>query len=190
MISRTGYTGEDGFEVILWLGQEDVQLSLWRAIMDNMEDLDGLPCGLGARDTLRIEAGYCLYGNDLTDEITPWEADLGWVVKLEQGEFIGKDALERKKGEEGRIRWVVVLEEGIPRHGHRVLSESDEEIGVVTSGTFSPLLQDGIGFVYVDTKYAADGEIVYVDVRGKRSQGRITGFPFYDTDVYGASRKN
>jgi len=190
MVSRTGYTGENGFEVILWFVDDpDVPASLWRDFMGSITELGGLACGLGARDTLRLEAGFCLYGNDLTEEITPLEADLGWVVKFDQGEFIGREALERQREKVHRLRRGIILERGIPRQGQKVFSASGLDIGFVSSGTFSPLLKQGIGFCYVEAEFTKVDEVVYIDIRGRRAAARVTDVPFYDTDIYGATRK-
>ncbi|MFQ5951486.1 MAG: glycine cleavage system aminomethyltransferase GcvT [Candidatus Geothermarchaeales archaeon] len=190
IVSRTGYTGEKGFEVILWHADDpDSPASLWRDLLDSITEQGGRACGLGARDSLRLEAGFCLYGNDLTQEITPLEADLAWVVKFDQGDFIGKTALESRRGRMQRLRRGIILEKGIPRQGHKVLSASGLQIGSVSSGTFSPLLKRGIGFAYVETGYARTEEAVYIHIRGRRATAWISDFPFYDTEVYGATRK-
>ncbi|MCX7994785.1 MAG: glycine cleavage system aminomethyltransferase GcvT [candidate division WOR-3 bacterium] len=155
LLSRTGYTGEDGFEV--YMDAED-GLKIWDIIFDAGKDLNVKPIGLGARDTLRSEMRYCLYGNDIDKTTNPLEAGLGWIVKFDKGDFIGKDALLKIK-ESGIKRKLVgfeVIDKGIPRPHQKIIDEN-QEIGYVTSGTFSPSLKKGIGMGYVEIKYAEPG---------------------------------
>ena len=192
-ISRTGYTGEDGFELFMWntpLSNPESAVKVWNAILEADKE-DGIePCGLGARDTLRLEAGMCLYGNDIDENISPLEARLSFVVKFEKGNFIGRDALLRQKEEGVRRRRVGIrmLKRGIPRPDYEVWID-DEKIGRVTSGTFSPLLKCGIAMAYVSTEYAKTGEMVAVKIRDKLVDGEIVRFPFYDSTKYGYRRK-
>jgi len=179
VVSRTGYTGEDGFEVCV---AREQTVPVWEAIFEAGAEYDIEPVGLGARDTLRLEMKYCLYGNDIDETTNPLEAGLGWIVKLKKGDFIGRDALLRVK-EEGLKRKLVGFEvEGraFPRHGYKILDETGRvELGYVTSGTFSPMLQKSIGMGYVSIDYAEVGTPLLVDVRGRRAKGQIVETPFY-----------
>ena len=193
-LSRTGYTGEDGFEVVVWnasLEKPDNAVKLWKAILEAGKTLGIEPCGLGARDTLRLEAGLCLYGNDIDETTTPLEASLGFVVKLQKDRFVGKDVLLKQKAEgvERKRVGIRMTDRGIPRQGFEIYAEAGDRIGSMTSGTFSPLLNLGIGMGYVQTPYAREGNIVGVRMRNKTVSGRIAAFPFYDTEKYGFKRK-
>ena len=193
-LSRTGYTGEDGFEVFVWnasLAKPDNATRLWNAILEAGKPFGIEPCGLGARDTLRLEAGMCLYGNDIDENTTPLEAALGFVVKLQKDNFIGKDALLRQKNEGVRRKRVGIrmIDQGIPRPNHPIYDDKDENIGHVTSGTFSPLLKCGIAMAYVQTPLAQENNIINVKIREKPTKGKITSFPFYDAEKYGFRRK-
>jgi aminomethyltransferase len=181
ILSRTGYTGEAGLEIYC---EREKAERVWNAIMDAGREQGILPCGLGARDTLRLEAGFCLYGSELTDETTPLEAGLGWVVKLQkEGDFLGREALIRQK-EEGLERKLVgfVLEErGIPRPGYPLLSSDGSTIGHVTSGSQSPVLERGIGLGYVenDPAYTAPDSSLRVEVRGRGLRATVRKPPFH-----------
>lgn len=193
-LSRTGYTGEDGFEVFVWnasIAKPDNAMRLWEAILEAGKPLGIEPCGLGARDTLRLEAGLCLYGNDIDETTTPLEAALGFVVKLQKDRFIGKELLSKQKAEGVKRKRVgiTMIDPGIPRQGFEIRAESGERIGRITSGTFSPLLNLGIGMGYVQTPQAQEGNIVSVVIRGKTATGRIAAFPLYDIERYGFKRK-
>ena len=173
LISRTGYTGEDGFE--LYVAPEHAPHLMRRLI-----DSGAKPCGLGARDTLRLEAKMALYGNDIDHSTTPIEADLAWIVKLEKGEFIGRDVLEREK-REGPARKLVgfeMVDRGIARHGYPVV-DGKEEVGVVTSGTHSPTLKKAIGLAYLPLDKSAQGSEFMVLIRGKEARARVVPTPFY-----------
>jgi aminomethyltransferase len=193
-LSRTGYTGEDGFEVYVWnapLDKPDNAVNLWNAILEAGKPYGIEPCGLGARDTLRLEAGLCLYGNDIDENTTPLEARLGFVVKFQKDKFIGKNALLKQK-EEGVKRKRVglrMVEQGIPRQGYKIYSEKGENIGQVTSGTFSPLLKCGIAMAYIQAQQAQEGNIVNIEIHGKMAKAKIVPFPFYDAEKYGYKRK-
>jgi aminomethyltransferase len=192
-LSRTGYTGEDGFEVFPWntsLEKPENAVKVWNAILDAGKEFGIEPCGLGARDTLRLEAGMCLYGNDIDENTTPLEAQLGFVVKLEKDNFIGKEVLMKQKTEGVRKKRIGIrlLESGIPRQHFEVFMES-EKIGDVTSGTFSPLLGYGIAMAYLPSEKANAGARVKVGIRGKMVEGEIVKFPFYDSTRYGYARK-
>ena len=178
-VSRTGYTGEDGFEVILYSGQ--VQ-QLVKSLFDAARRL-GIPlkpCGLGARDTLRLEAAMPLYGHELTEETDPFQAGLGWAVKMEKGDFIGRDALARRRQDATRPLRVGLELEGkrIAREGCRVAREG-QPIGRVTSGTFSPTLNKAIAMAYVAPEHAQSGTACEVDIRGKPAPARVVPLPFY-----------
>jgi aminomethyltransferase len=173
VISRTGYTGEDGFEVMLGASQG---VELWEELIRR----GAKPCGLGARDTLRLEAGMPLYGHELSEEIDPFQAGVGWAVKLDKGDFIGKSALLRRKNDPTLRKRVGLKLEGkrIAREGAAV-SVQGQEIGQVTSGTFSPTLQQTIAMAYVDPAQQAPGTVCAVDVRGKAEPARVVPLPFY-----------
>jgi aminomethyltransferase len=193
-LSRTGYTGEDGFEVFVWnasLARPGEAVTLWNAVLEAGKSSGIEPCGLGARDTLRLEAGLCLYGNDIDENTTPLEAGLGFVVKLQKDRFIGKETLLRQKTE-GVKRKRIGLRmtgQGIPRSGFEITNESGERIGQLTSGTFSPLLKCGIGMGYVQTSSAQEGNVVNVRIRDRLAKAKIVPIPFYDVDKYGSKRK-
>ncbi|HVS40218.1 MAG TPA: glycine cleavage system aminomethyltransferase GcvT [Gemmataceae bacterium] len=176
VVSRTGYTGEDGVELI-------VPAPLGAALFDELAARGAKPCGLGARDTLRLEAAMPLYGHELTEEIDPLQAGLGWAVKLNKGDFIGREALLRVQKEYKSDPIRVGLELGgkrIAREGAPVLAGSVlSPVGVVTSGTFAPTLQKALAMAYVIPAHAAVGTALAVDVRGKAEAARVVGLPFY-----------
>ncbi len=173
IVSRTGYTGEDGFEVY-------VSPEHSTRIMRKIIAAGAKPCGLGARDTLRLEAKMALYGNDIDHTTTPLEADLGWIVKLDKGDFNGRDVLRRENAEGVRRRLVgfEMVDRGIARHGYPVVDGS-QEIGVVTSGTHSPTLKKAIGLAYVPPDKTAQGSEFAVLIRGKETRARVVPTPFY-----------
>jgi aminomethyltransferase len=173
IISRTGYTGEDGFELYIAPGEAP-------ALMQKIIDAGAKPCGLGARDTLRLEAKMALYGNDIDHTTTPIEADLEWIVKLDKGDFSGRDVLDREKTEGPRRKLVgfEMVDRGIARHGYPVVDGSTE-IGVVTSGTHSPTLKKAIGLAYLPLDKAAPGNEFAVLIRGKETRARVVPTPFY-----------
>jgi glycine cleavage system T protein (aminomethyltransferase) len=177
VISRTGYTGEDGFEV--YLKPKDV-IGLWQALIEAGRPLGLLPCGLGARDTLRLEAKMALYGNDIDDRHTVLEADLGWILKLQKGEFIGQIALAKQK-QEGIRRKLVGFEmvgRGIAR-SHYPIAKEGRTIGEVTSGGPAPWLNKNIGLGYVTVEHAAVGTEIEILIRGTAVAARIVQTPFY-----------
>ena len=177
MVARTGYTGEDGFELFC---PSERGPQLWAALMDAGRGEGIVPCGLGARDSLRLEMAYRLYGSDMDDTTTPLEAGLGWVVKLDKGEFVGRDAL-RKQKEGGLSRKLVgftLTEAGIPRHGYAVLQDR-KTVGTVTSGTRSPSLGTSVGLAYVPPGLAAEGSTFAVDIRGRAVAAKVVKTPFY-----------
>jgi aminomethyltransferase len=180
-ISRTGYTGEDGFELYCAAGDAP---ALWRALMRAGEAHGLLPAGLGARDTLRLEAGYCLYGHELSDEITPLEAGLGWSVKLDKGaDFSGREALvaERQGGLRRKLVGIEPRERGIPREGYPILASATggERIGTVTSGTMSPTFGRPVALGYVPPVYATPGTELAVEIRGKPVAAVVVALPFF-----------
>lgn len=178
IISATGYTGAGGFE--LYCKNEDVE-KLWNAVFKAGEEFGIKPIGLGARDTLRLEMGYCLYGNDIDDTTSPIEAGLGWITKFNNGrQFIDRDFLmmQKNEGVSRRLRGFVLLEKGIPRHGYELADSGGNIIGNVTSGTMSPVLGKGIGLGYVAKEYAAFGTGIYVKIRNKTIPAEIVKLPF------------
>jgi len=172
-VSRTGYTGEDGFE--LFVEATDAE-RLWQALMEQGASVGAVPVGLGARDTLRLEARYPLYGHDIDETTTPLEAGLGWVVDFDKPDFIGRHALvqQRAGGPLRRLVGFVLEERGVPREGYALLDpESGRKLGAVTSGTLSPTLQRGIGMGYVAAGAAEPGRLLGVEVRGRSLPARI-----------------
>lgn len=179
LISRTGYTGEDGFE--LYLTSEQTML-LWEKIMAAGEAYGLLACGLGSRDTLRLEAGMPLYGHELSEKINPLAAGLGFAVKTKKtDDFIGKAALTaiRENGPAEKIVGFEATERGIPREGYKVFSAEGEEIGIVTSGTQSPTLKKSIGMALLKSEAAAIGTEIQIEIRNKRIKATIIPKPFY-----------
>jgi aminomethyltransferase len=173
IVSRTGYTGEDGFEIY-------VAPEHGPRIFRKLVDQNVTPCGLGARDTLRLEAKMALYGNDIDHSTTPLEADLGWIVKIDKGEFMGRDVLQREKAE-GPARKLVgfeMVDRGIGRHGYPIV-DGGQEIGVVTSGTHSPTLKKAIGLAYLPLDRSGPGTEFSVLIREKETRARVVPTPFY-----------
>ena len=193
LISRTGYTGEDGFEVFVWkspLGKAHNARMVWDQFLQAGKP-DGLePCGLGARDLLRLEAGLCLYGTDIDEKRNPYEARLGFVVKLHK-EFVGRKKLQevKEKGTQVARIGLITTKRVIPRHGFNIIHDG-RIVGTITSGTLSPLLNTGIAMGYVGTEVAQEGNFIGIQVRDRLEEGKIVKPPFYDTSVYGYSRKN
>lgn len=191
LVSRTGYTGEDGFEVFVWgvpVGSAVNAQKVWDKILEAGRPIGLEPCGLGARDLLRLEAGLCLYGTDMDESTNPFEAKLGFVVKLNK-DFIGRSSLQaiKEKGP-ARLRVGAVTENRvIPRHGFSILL-NEEEIGRVTSGTLSPLLDRGIAMGYVTPQYASPNNAVKIKIRERVEGAKFVKPPFYDTSKYGYSR--
>lgn len=187
IITRTGYTGEDGFEVILrdsGVENNEVALRVWNELASR-----AMPCGLGARDSLRIEAGLPLYGSDIDDTINPIESDLYWVVSKEKVGYVGYARLAELTGVPPRkIRRGLLLNDGIPRKGFEIRSDDGSSLGEITSGTFSPVLRRGIGMGYIKAEGADFGSSVGVRVRGAVVGARIVKPPFYDEAVFGWKR--
>lgn len=178
LVSRTGYTGEDGFEIYCKPAYAE---HIWNKVMEAGLPFGILPVGLGARDTLRLEAAYCLYGHEISENINPLEAGLKWVVKFNKGDFIGKDALERFE----KRRQLVGFEmagRGIPRQGYKIVNDRGE-VGFVTSGTFSPTLNKSIGLGYVPVEYMEIGAEIEIIIREKSIKAKIVKTPFYRGSV-------
>jgi aminomethyltransferase len=176
VVSRTGYTGEDGYEVIVGSSQAE---RVWNAIVESGRRHGILPCGLGARDTLRFEAAMPLYGHELSETINPYAAGVGWSVKLEKGEFVGREVLRALKKNPGQTRIGLRLEgKRIARQGSAVLS-GQTAVGMVTSGTFSPTLQAAFAMALVVPEAARLGTTPQVDVRGHRKKATVVELPFY-----------
>ncbi|MDZ7795879.1 MAG: glycine cleavage system aminomethyltransferase GcvT [Candidatus Marinimicrobia bacterium] len=179
LISRTGYTGEPGFE--LYHAPEDA-LHLWESLFENGKKIGLAPAGLGARDTLRIEMKYALYGNDIDKNTNPIEGGLSWVTKIDKGDFIGRTAIKKTKEEKPPRRLIAfkMLERGIPRPGYPLYTDN-KAVGRVTSGTMSPTLNIGIGLAYVDRSFAKSGNELFLDSRGKRLRAKVIKPPFVDS---------
>lgn len=172
IVSATGYTGAGGFEIYMPnSGAEEI----WQALLDGGVE----PCGLGARDTLRMEMGFCLYGNDINEETNPIEAGLGWITKFSK-DFIDKDTLEgiKENGPARRLKGLVIKGRGIPRQGYEVVNSENEVVGKITSGTMSPTLGIGIGMAYIDRAFAKKGTQLFVSIRNKSIEAEVVAFPF------------
>lgn len=176
LVSNTGYTGAGGFEIYV---QNEKAPALWDALLEAGAREGLLPCGLGCRDTLRLEKGYCLYGQDIDDTTTPLEAGLGWIVKFNK-EFLGKEALMRQKEEGVKRRLVgfVVQEKAIPRHGYTLHDTDGRFVGKVTSGAMSPSLQVPLGLGYVEAAFSRPGTEIAVSVRDRLHKAVVTKLPF------------
>ena len=180
LIARTGYTGEDGFEIYV-PPDESTSAMVWNKVLEAGKELGVAPCGLGARNTLRLEAKLPLYGHEISDNINVWEAGLDRFCKMEKPDFIGRAALEKAKAE-GVKRTLVgleMIERGIARDGYKVLDETGSEIGYVTSGSFAPFLKKNIALAYVPPQFAAVGSTVKVEIRGQGVKAQVVPTPFY-----------
>lgn len=178
IISATGYTGSGGFEI--YCKNSEVK-QVWDKVFEVGADFGIQPIGLAARDTLRLEMGFCLYGNDIDDTTSPLEAGLGWITKLNKEDFIDKDFLSKQK-EAGVSRKLVafdMVDRGIPRHDYRILNESGDVIGKVTSGTMSPSMKVSIGLGYVETAYTSVDSEIFVEIREKPVKAKVVKLPFY-----------
>ncbi|MXV38183.1 glycine cleavage system aminomethyltransferase GcvT [Flavobacteriaceae bacterium Ap0902] len=176
LISATGYTGSGGFEIYF---PNDAADKMWNAVMQAGKDFGIEPCGLASRDTLRLEKGFCLYGNDINENTTPLEAGLGWITKLDT-DFIGSDVLKKQK-EEGIKRKLIafkMVDRGIPRQHYKLVDAEGTEIGEVTSGTQSPVLKEGIGLGYVSMGHHKIGTEIYVQVRKNNLKAEVVKLPF------------
>jgi len=177
IISATGYTGSGGFEI--YVPNESAE-RVWHAVLEAGKDFGIEPIGLGARDTLRLEMGYCLYGNDIDDTTSPLEAGLGWITKFTK-DFINSDALAKQK-EEGIKNKLVpfeLIDKGIPRKDYPIFDANENEIGRVTSGTMSPSLDKAIGLGYVPVEFKEEGTEIFIGVRNKMLKAKVSKLPFY-----------
>lgn len=181
LISRTGYTGEDGFE--LYVAAADTA-RLWTALLEAGRGDGAAPIGLGARDTLRLEMKYALYGNDIDETTNALEAGLGWVVKPAKGDFIGRDALEkiRAAGARRKLVGLEMVDKAVARHGYPVQKDG-RRVGVVTSGSYGPSVDKYIAMAYIETALAAVGTALDVEIRGQAKAARIARTPFYPSKV-------
>ncbi len=180
LVARTGYTGEDGVEVFVPV---EKTVALWLELIEQGKDLGVQAIGLGARDTLRTEMKFSLYGHEIDDDSNPYAAGLGWVVKPEIKNFIGRDAMvaQKEAGLPRKLVGFVMTERGIPRAGYSLFSFDNQEIGKVTSGTVSPSLNNNIGIGYVDKGSSEIGSKIFVDIRGRKVQARVVKTPFVET---------
>jgi aminomethyltransferase len=179
IFSTTGYTGAGGCEI--YVKNEDGP-KLWKAVFEAGKEFDIKPIGLGARDTLRLEMGFCLYGNDINDQTSPIEAGLGWITKFTNGkEFIDKSFLlnQKENGIEKRLKGFVMLDRGIPRQHYEVVNKLGELIGEVTSGTMSPMMKQGIGMAYLNKGYWKTGTEIFIRIRNKDLKAEIVELPIY-----------
>ena len=178
IISNTGYTGASGFELYFY---PEYGIKMWDAIFEAGAEFGIKPIGLGARDTLRLEMGFCLYGNELNEQTSPLEAGLGWITKFVDGNnFLSREILEKQK-EEGVLRKLFgfkLIDKGIPRTGYEIINSDDELIGEVTSGTMSPVLKVGIGLGFVSPEYTKVGTEIYIKVRNRKLKAEVTKLPF------------
>jgi aminomethyltransferase len=177
LIARTGYTGEDGFEIYFTPEHSE---RMWFDLLEGGRPAGLVPCGLGARNTLRLEAGMCLYGHEIDDTTTPWEANLGWICKPEKGDFLGRDALvrQREKGLDRKLVGFEMQERWIARDGYPVMSQG-REAGRVTSGGPAPFLKKNLGMAYVPPDLGAPGTSIEIGVRGQPAAARVVELPFY-----------
>jgi aminomethyltransferase len=188
LLARTGYTGEDGFELFCDARRAE---RLWESLIEAGDSIGLRPCGLGSRDTLRLEAGMPLYGNELDAATNPYEANLGRVVKLDKGEFVGRAALAevRRTGPRRKLIGLVMREPGVPRHGYPVRIDG-AEVGAVTSGTASPTLGMGIGMAYVPAGAVQPGGEAEVVIRGRPYRAEQVKLPFYKRDTHPPARED
>lgn len=180
LISNTGYTGAGGFEIYF---ENSIGPAIHKAVFEAGAEFGIKPIGLAARDTLRLEMGFCLYGNDINDTTSPIEAGLGWITKFVEGnDFINRSALEKQKNEgiTRRLRGFTLVDKGIPRQHYPICDASGQVIGEVTSGTMSPSLKIPIGMGYVKSEFSEIGSEIYIDVRGKLLKAMIVKLPFYN----------
>jgi aminomethyltransferase len=179
IISATGYTGAGGFELYV---SNDHAVTIWNKIFEAGKDENIKPAGLAARDTLRLEMGFCLYGNDIDDSTSPIEASLGWITKFNQGnDFIDRERLwkQKQEGVSRKLKGFEMIDKGIPRQGYELVDQHGNKIGHVTSGTMSPMMKKGIGLGYVTTSFAKSDTEIFVNIRNKRLKARIVKLPIY-----------
>ncbi len=177
IISRTGYTGEDGFEIYM---KPEISQIFWKELLNKGVEFGIKPSGLGARDTLRLEMCYLLYGHELEDQVNPFEAGLEWIVKLDKGPFLGSKALEKikKEGTNQKIIGLKMIDKGIPRAGYKI-SDGEKNIGHITSGTMSPSLGIAIGIGFVKPDFFNTDQEVFVEIRGRLAKAKVVRTPFY-----------
>ena len=176
LLSRTGYTGELGFEIYC---SHEAAIHIWNSILEDFKSTGVKPAGLGSRDTLRLEMGYLLYGNDMNIKTTPFNAGLGWITNLNKGAFIGRDEMIiNKKSVDTVLRYFVMIEKGIPRAGCDIIMQ-DEVVGYVTSGTISPSLNKGIGIGYIKSDYIGEDKLISIGIRGRNKKAELVKAPFY-----------
>jgi aminomethyltransferase len=180
LLARTGYTAEDGFEIYV-PSDEATSAWVWNQLLEAGKEFGVVPCGLGARNTLRLEGALPLYGHEISDTINVWEAGLGRFCKMEKPDFIGRAALEKAKTEglKRRLVGLEMIERGIARDGYKVQDESGREIGYVTSGSFAPYLKKNIALAYVPSEYGAAGSTLKVEIRGQGARAQVMPTPFY-----------
>jgi aminomethyltransferase len=178
ILSRTGYTGELGYELYL-TGDEQKATELWDKVIDAGKEYDIQPLGLAARDSLRLEMGFCLYGNDIDETTNPLEAGLGWITKLSKPKFIGKEALAEIKfrGVERKLSGLISTDKVFPRHGYEIYSNG-KKVGYITSGTVSPVLEKPIALGYLETAYLFEGSKIEISVRGRKFAANVVKVPF------------
>ena len=177
IISNTGYTGSGGFEIYF---KSEISEQLWNALTEAGKEEGLVPCGLAARDTLRLEKGFCLYGNDIDDSTSPLEAGLGWITKLGKGDFVDAEFFKKQK-EEGVSRKLVgfeLLDKGVPRHDYPVVDAEGNVIGKVTSGTSSPMKKIGLGLAYVKTEFSKPESAIFIQIRNKNIPAKVVKTPF------------
>jgi len=180
LIARTGYTGEDGFEIYI-PSDEATSARVWNEILEAGKEFGVVPCGLGARNTLRLEARLPLYGHEISDTINVWEAGLDRFCKMEKPDFIGRASLEqaRAEGTKRELAGLEMLERGIARDGYKVLDLAGQEIGYVTSGSPAPFLKKNIALAYVPTEFVSLGTELKVEIRGQGVKAQVVPTPFY-----------
>ncbi len=180
LIARTGYTGEDGFEIYV-PADEQTSTRVWNEVLDAGKEFGIVPCGLGARNTLRLESKLPLYGHEISDTINVWEAGLDRFCKMEKPEFIGREALEkaRASGLKRTLIGLEMVERGIARDGYRIMNSSDRQIGYVTSGSYAPFLKKNIALAYVPVEESVVGTELLVEIRGQGVKARVVPTPFY-----------
>jgi aminomethyltransferase len=179
LFSTTGYTGAGGCEIYV---KNSDGAKLWKAVFEAGDEFGIKPIGLGARDTLRLEMGFCLYGNDINDTTSPIEAGLGWITKFtDKKDFIDKAVLLKQKsdGTERRLKGFVMIERGIPRHYYEVADQTGKIIGEVTSGTMSPMMKQGIGMAYLAKGFWKTGTEIFIRVRNKDLKAQVVDLPIY-----------
>ncbi|MHA1166240.1 MAG: glycine cleavage system aminomethyltransferase GcvT [Candidatus Hodarchaeales archaeon] len=197
LLTGTGYTGENGAEITVFnasAAQPANAVKIWELLLENGKEEGVIACGLGARDSLRMEAGYCLYGNDIDEQTGPVEADLFFppFIHVNKSFFVGKAMLEEKAKSTliTRVGFICEKRGASPRRGTHLIDSTDKEIGTVTSGGFSPLLNKGIGFAYIDKSMSKPGTELYAIIRNKKVKVNVSKFPLYDDKEYGFKREN